>query len=166
MTGPCTLPLFYWVVQLGGFRRAAEELNTTQPAVSVRITGLEAQLGSRLLEWDRRSRVSLTPREIELMAYAGRMMALQAEMMGAMRGSVRLGTSETIVHTWLTALLRRVQEVHPLVTVDVSVDIGSSLRAALLAGEVDIAFLLGRVVVPGIRSAVPCEYHRARRRAC
>lgn len=41
------------------FSRAAEELRTSQPAVSRHISGLEAQLGTRLFE-RRRNRVALT----------------------------------------------------------------------------------------------------------
>lgn len=162
-----TLEIVYWVVKLGGFRRAAEKLHTTQPAISARVAALEAQLGTRLIERDRRRRISVTPSGIELLGYAERILALQGEMLAAMtspgdlRGTVRLGTSETIVHTWLSQLIRRLHEVYPHVTIDISVDISSSLRTALLAGEVDVAFLLGPVTAPGIRSAALCEYDLA-----
>ena len=57
---PRSVEVFYWVVQLGGFRRAADRLHTTQPAVSARIAGLEAALGVRLLERGQRRRVRAT----------------------------------------------------------------------------------------------------------
>lgn len=159
-----TLEVFYWVVQLGGFRRAAEKLHTTQPAVSNRIALLEARLGVSLLDRNRRRRVALTPRGIEVLAYAERILALEGEMMAALadpsglRGTVRLGTSETIVHTWLSALIRRVHELHPSITLDISVDISLNLRDALIKGEVDVAFLLGAVTAPRIRNLPLCEY--------
>ena len=49
-----TLETFMWVANLRSFRGAAEKLNTTQPAVSMRIAQLEEDLGVRLLERDRR----------------------------------------------------------------------------------------------------------------
>ena len=49
-----TLETFMWVATLRSFRGAAEKLNTTQPAVSMRIAQLEDFLGIRLIERDRR----------------------------------------------------------------------------------------------------------------
>jgi DNA-binding transcriptional LysR family regulator len=51
---------FLAVATFGSFRRAAESLNLTQPAVSARIKGLERSLGARLFERDRREGVSLS----------------------------------------------------------------------------------------------------------
>ncbi len=152
------------MVQLEGFRRAAEKLHTTQPAVSGRIAALEAGLGCRLLERDRRRRVVPTAQGTALLAYAGRMLALRAEMLTAMtvpgdlRGTVRLGVSETIVHTWLSRLIQVLHAQHPHLGVDISVDISASLRAALLAGEVDVALLLGPVAAPGVQDVALCSY--------
>ena len=162
-----SLEVFYWVVQLGGFRRAAAKLNTTQPAVSSRVAGLEASLGGPLLDRDRRRKLSVTPRGTALLGYAERLLALHGEMQAAMgspdglRGTVRLGVSETIVHTWLSTLVRRLHQVHPLVAVDIAVDISANLRTALVAGEVDAAFLLGTVASPRVRCLPLCDYHLA-----
>lgn len=162
-----TLGVFFWVARLGGFRRAAERLHTTQPAVSGRIAALEAALGARLLDRDRRRAVALTPKGVALLGYAERLLALHGEMVAAvgdpsgLRGTVRLGTSETIVHTWLSALARRLHEVYPLVTLDISVDISPSLRDALLGGELDVALLLGPVSAPRVRNVPLCSYELA-----
>lgn len=159
-----SLEVFYWVVQLGGFRRAAGKLNTTQPAVSSRVAGLEAALGGPLLDRNRRRKLSVTPRGVALLGYAERLLALHGEMQAAMggpdglRGTVRLGVSETIVHTWLSPLIRRLHQVHPQVAVDIAVDISANLRTALLAGEIDAAFLLGPVVSPRVRCLPLCDY--------
>lgn len=159
-----SVEVFYWVVRLGGFRRAAERLGTTQPAVSARVAGLEAALRVRLLDRGQRRRVSLTPDGMRLMAYAERMLALQAEMEAAFQGTarlggtLRLGVSETIVHTWLSRLLRQVHDVHPELQVDIVVDVSRSLRTMLLGGEVDLAFLLGPVASPGVHDLVLCEH--------
>lgn len=45
---------FVAVADLGTFRRAAERLNTTQPNISNRIAGLEAQLRVSLMQRDAR----------------------------------------------------------------------------------------------------------------
>ncbi|RVD71677.1 LysR family transcriptional regulator, partial [Mesorhizobium sp. M4A.F.Ca.ET.029.04.2.1] len=44
------LETFVLVATFGSFRKAAERLNTTQPAVSTRIAGLEEALGAKLFE--------------------------------------------------------------------------------------------------------------------
>jgi len=159
-----SLEVFYWVVQLGSFRRAAGKLNTTQPAVSSRVAGLEAALGGPLLDRGRRRKLSVTPRGVALLGYAERLLALHGEMQAAMggpdglQGTVRLGVSETIVHTWLSPLIRRLHQVHPQVAVDIAVDISANLRTALLAGEIDAAFLLGPVASPRVRCLPLCDY--------
>src|SRR3954463_11858294 len=97
-----TIETFLWVANLRSFRGAAEKLNTTQPAVSMRIAQLEDLLGVRLLDRDRRV-VAPTQKGQVLLAYAERLMRLHAEMIEAvgdrstMRGIVRLGCSGTIV---------------------------------------------------------------------
>jgi DNA-binding transcriptional LysR family regulator len=161
---PRSVEVFYWVVVLGGFRRAAEKLATTQPAVSARVAGLEAALGARLLDRGQRRRISPTPAGLQLMAYAERLLALQDEMRAAflapaaLRGTVRLGVAETIVHTWLGTLVQRLHEAYPLIELDIVVEISAVLRASLLAGEVDVALLLGPVAAAGVRD-LPLDEH-------
>ena len=110
-----TLETFMWVANLRSFRGAAEKLHTTQPAISMRIAQLEDDLKVRLIERDRRM-VAMTHKGQELLGYAERLMRLRAEMIEAvgdrstMRGIVRLGVSETIVHTWLPTLIERVEQ--------------------------------------------------------
>jgi len=132
------------VAQLGGFRRAAAKLNTTQPANS-----------GRLLERDR-GRVRPTARGIVLLGYAGRMLALRAEMQAAMqdtgvlRGTVRLRVPETIVHTGFGRLIHALVAAHPRLTVDLLVDVSPRLCSGLIAGKLDVAILLGPVVAAGV----------------
>ncbi|MGL1138605.1 LysR family transcriptional regulator, partial [Vibrio parahaemolyticus] len=45
-----SLETFVWVLRLGGFRKAAERLNTTQPAISARVSQLEDELGVSLFD--------------------------------------------------------------------------------------------------------------------
>ncbi|GGF37181.1 LysR family transcriptional regulator [Aliidongia dinghuensis] len=161
-----TLETFYWVARLGGFRRAAEKLNTTQPAVSARIQQLEQAFNTRLIDRDKRHS-ALTPKGVELFAYAERMLALRTEMVmavteaGSLRGTVRLGLSETIVHTWLARLVKRLHERYPAITLEISVDVSANLRDALLAGELDIALLLGPISAPKIMNLPLCRYPMA-----
>src|ERR1044072_3972701 len=107
-----TIETFLWVATLRSFRGAAEKLNTTQPAVSMRIAQLEDLLGVRLLERDRRS-VAPTSKGQELIGYAERLIRLRGEMIEAvgdrstMRGIVRLRCSATTVPTSVPARAAR-----------------------------------------------------------
>lgn len=154
---------FLWVVTLGSFRGAAQKLNTTQPAVSQRIAQLEREMGVKLLQRDRRA-IAPTPSGRRMMLYAEKLMALRSEMMTAvgdrseMRGVLRLGVAETIVHTWLPQLVKSVNETYPNLSLEIEVDITSNLRTRLLAQEIELAFLLGPLSVPTIRNRVLCDY--------
>jgi DNA-binding transcriptional LysR family regulator len=158
-----SIETFLWVANLRSFRGAAEKLNTTQPAVSMRISQLEGQLGVRLLDRDRRA-VAPTPKGQELIGYAERMMRLRAEMIEAvgdrsiMRGIVRLGCSETIVHTWLPMLIERVNHAYPNLELEIEVDISPNLRERLVARDLDIALLLGPIGDPNIHSRTLCSF--------
>ena len=152
-----SLEVFFWVVKLGGFGRAAERLHITQPGISQRISQIEARHNVRLLDRSGHKAVVLTAKGIELYAYAERLLALHSEMMGCLSapvglsGPVRIGVSETLVHTLLGDLIGHLHEAHPLVTPEIVVDTSPNLRAALLSGKLDVALLLGPVGEPGAR---------------
>jgi DNA-binding transcriptional LysR family regulator len=148
-----TLQIYYWTATLGSFSRAAERLNTTQPAVSHRIAALERAFGLTLIHRAPRH-LSLSPKGHELLGYAERILRLHGEVVEAMTapatrsGSLRLGVSETIVHTWLTAFIDRMGRTYPGIAIDLAVDISPHMREALLRRDLDLAFLVGPVTTP------------------
>src|SRR6202051_2091671 len=123
-----SIETFLWVVTLGSFRAAGEKLNTTQPAISQRIAQLEREVGVRLLNRDHRV-ASPTPSGRQLMVYAEKLIGLRSEMMAevsdrsAMRGVLRLGVAETIVHTWLSRLIKSGNIAYPNLSLEVGGDI-------------------------------------------
>jgi DNA-binding transcriptional LysR family regulator len=154
---------FLWVVTLGSFRGAAQKLNTTQPAISQRIAQLEGDMGVQLLKRDRRA-ATPTPAGRRLMLYAEKLIGLRSEMMASvsdrsdMRGVLRLGVAETIVHTWLPQLIKNVNQTYPNLSLEIEVDITSNLRARLLAQEIELAFLMGPLSISNIRNRVLGDY--------
>lgn len=154
---------FLWVVTLGSFRGAAQKLNTTQPAISQRIAQLEHEMGVRLLQRDRRA-ATPTSAGRRMMLYAEKLIGLRSEMLAAvgdrseMRGVLRLGVAETIVHTWLPQLIKSVNRAYPNLSLEIEVDITSNLRARLLAQEIELAFLMGPLSISTIRNRVLCDY--------
>ena len=158
-----SIETFLWVVTLGSFRGASQRLNTTQPAISQRIAQLERELGVKLLNRDHRI-ASPTPSGRRLMVYAEKLIALRSEMVAevsdrsAMRGVLRLGVAETIVHTWLPRLIKGVNSAYPNLSLEIDVDITPNLRARLVAQEIELAFLLGPLSASSVRNKVLCDY--------
>jgi len=158
-----SIETFLWVVTLGSFRGAGQRLNTTQPAISQRIAQLERELGVKLLNRDHRV-ASPTPSGRQLMVYAEKLIGLRSEMMAAVgdrsatRGVLRLGVAETIVHTWLSRLIKSVNTAYPNLSLEIEVDITPNLSARLLAQEIELAFLVGPLSVSSVRNRVLCDY--------
>lgn len=152
-----SLEVFYWVVELRSFSRAAHHLNTSQPAVSQRVSALEQRLGYELLVRPTRA-CRLTDRGRILFDYAEQFVRLQAQMESdvmtpsGIRRTIRLGVSETIVHTWLSSFVESVYAEMPNLTIDIMVDITPRMFHSLEAKELDMAFMLGPVSDPGYES--------------
>lgn len=70
---------FLWVARLGGFRKAAERLNLSQPAVSTRISNLEHELRVPLFERGPGVLV-LTKHGTLLLSYAEQMLFVEEEI--------------------------------------------------------------------------------------
>jgi DNA-binding transcriptional LysR family regulator len=163
MTDFKAIETFLWVATLGSFRGAAQKLNTTQPAISQRIAQLEREVGVKLLQRDRRA-VLPTPSGRQLMVYAEKLIGMRSEMLAAvgdrsaMRGVLRLGVAETIVHTWLPQLIKSVNQAYPNLSLEIEVDITSNLRTRLLAQEIDLAFVVGPLSVSTVRNRMLCDY--------
>jgi DNA-binding transcriptional LysR family regulator len=158
-----SIETFLWVVKLGSFRGAAHRLNTTQPAISQRIAQLEREMGVKLLNRDHRV-ASPTPSGRHMMVYAEKLIGLRSEMIAevgdrtAMRGVLRLGVAETIVHTWLPRLIKSVNATYPNLSLEIEVDITPHLNASLLAQEIELALVLGPPPDAGVRNRVLCDY--------
>ncbi len=141
---------FLWVARLGGFRKAAERLHLSQPAVSTRIANLEDELRVPLFERGPGDLV-LTKHGTLLLSYAEQMLFVEEEIKQRVanpseaEGLFRVGASETIAQAWLPEFLKAFSEQYPRVNVDLTVDISLNLRAAVLERRLDLVFLMGPV---------------------
>lgn len=141
---------FLWVARLGGFRKAAERLHLSQPAVSTRIANLEDELRVPLFERGPGDLV-LTRHGSLLLSYAEQMLFVEEEIKqrvadpSEVEGLFRVGASETIAQAWLPDFLKAFSEAYPRVNIDLTVDISLNLRSALLERRLDLAFLMGPV---------------------
>lgn len=157
------LDTFYWVATLGSFRAASRKLNLTQPAISARIQVLEQDLGAEVFLREVRN-AELTAEGRRLLPYAERLMRLDQDVLAAFAEStsveqtIRLGSSETIVSTWLPDFLEHLSRTHRGLSFDLSVDATDNLRNALVAREIDLAFLMGPVAEVSITNQDICAY--------
>lgn len=142
------LEAFYWVVTLNSFNKAAMKLQTTQPAISQKITAIENDLGFKVL--DRSSRqIKATEKGQTLFKYAEKFIRLENELTAELTenqqftGVIRLGVSETIIHTWLVEYMQQVQQEFPRVSVEIVVNLTPDLQEGVRTGDLDMAFLLG-----------------------
>ncbi|MEP0235950.1 LysR family transcriptional regulator [Roseibium sp.] len=144
------LRTFLWVARLGGVRRAAEQMNISQPAVSSRIASLEAFLGAELFTRSSTG-VFLTKQGVLLRAHAEQIAALveriKADIMPAdsVSSLLRLGVAETVAQTCLPDFLTRLHQTFPKLKIEVSVDISLNLREMLLERSLDLAILMGPI---------------------
>ncbi len=157
------LDTFYWVATLSRFRAAAERLHLTQPAITARIQVLEQDLGAEVFVRDTRN-AELTPVGRKLLPYAEKLMKLDQSVVSAfsdtvtVEQTVRMGSSETIVGSWLPDFLAHFATTRPNLNFDLNVDASNNLRNALIAREIDLAFLMGPVAEASIENVDLCSY--------
>jgi len=143
------LKVFRVVAEQLNFRRAAEHLFLTQPAVTLQIKALESDLGVRL--FDRAAgRISLTRQGTVLLRYARRLAALVAEAErelggadGAVSGELSLGVSTTIAQYVLPRLLGAFLEEHPRVQFSLHSGNTAEIVRLLLDGSVSVGLIEG-----------------------
>ena len=142
------LEAFVWVADLGSFRKAADRLNTTQPNVSSRIALLEGAMKRKLMERDAGS-VRLTSKGIQMIEYARKVLrtadafADAAAEPSLIDGTLRLGVTEMIVHTWLSDFLKALSTTFPQLHVELTVDLSVNLERELAARTLDLALQNG-----------------------
>ena len=147
------LETFLWVARLRSFSAAAERLHTTQAAISNRIATLERDLGVRLFDRDARS-VRLSPDGEKALARVETIVRMThdlREQIGdghALRGTITIGTIDTVVYTWLPFLLERLKSRYPGVSIDLAVDTSLAVARQLQERNLDLALIVGPVHGP------------------
>jgi DNA-binding transcriptional LysR family regulator len=136
---------FVLVADLKSFTRAAEALETTQSAVSLKIKRLEDGLGRRLLERTPR-RVRLSAEGSAFLGAARNLVAAHESAVGAFAVEHRrliVGISHHIVGTELAALLKRMNATDPGMVMELHIDSSRAVLEAFDGGELDAAIVLG-----------------------
>jgi len=138
------LAAFHAVARAGSISRGAEQLMTSQPAVSRQVADLEAELGVTL--FDRLPRgVRLTDAGGVLAEFAHRMAVLEQEadraireLRGLARGRLAIGASTTIAAYVLPPVFGEFHRRHPRVELSMEVANSDVIERKLLDGELDL----------------------------
>jgi len=125
------------------FKKAADELGLTQPALSRSIQLTEERYGAKLFDRDRGG-VRLTPlgclfveRAAALMREAADFERITLRHFRGMEGSVAFGVSPSTARGCLSMLLGKLSIERPHVTVNVAVRRTSALLPMFIAGEIE-----------------------------
>src|SRR5678815_2350535 len=153
------LRAFVAIAESGTFTAGALRVHVTQAAISMQIRQLETEIGAKVFVRAPRH-VILTEAGEQLLRRARHILrehdaALDeiAELAGAERGRLRIGSASAMVLTdQLPAILRDVRAQHPAADISVTSGTSEALVEQILAGEVDIAFVSLPVDVRGIKT--------------
>jgi len=117
------LEAFYLVVKRKSFTRAAEELNVTQPAVTIQVKSLEKSLNLKLIQQAGR-RMQLTEAGDLLYQYAEKIFDLVSDVKEKMkdfkklmRGTLQIGTTKNYARYIMPSLLSTFQKRFPRIKV-------------------------------------------------
>jgi DNA-binding transcriptional LysR family regulator len=135
---------FVLVADLRSFTRAADALDSTQSAISLKLKRLEERLGHRLIE--------RTPRMVRLSAKGEMFLPAARNLLGAHddalsvlareRTTLKVGISHHIVGGELPALLRHIHRADPALLVEMRVSSSRDVEADFDRGVLDAALVL------------------------
>jgi DNA-binding transcriptional LysR family regulator len=151
------LTVFRAVAAQRSFRRAAEALYLTQPAVTQQIKALESELGAPLFDRTGKA-VSLTQAGELLLGRAAEshelLLHAQAELAaleGRVTGPLRLAVSMTIVQYILPPMLGRFLRLYPGIDLRMQSANTGDVATAILDGSVDLGLVEGPVHRPELK---------------
>lgn len=140
------LEALYWIAKLGGFAQAANQLHTSQSAVSKRVHELELLFDTELFDRTQRT-ARLTEKGEEMFVLAARLLEQrdaaveQFSKPGVVERRLRIGVTELTAMTWLPRLVGLIQQHYPKVILEPDVDDSLQLRDKLLADELDLVIV-------------------------
>ncbi len=143
------LKFFAEVARRQSFTRAAEALRIAQPAVSIAIRKLEAELELTLLNRQEK-KVTLTTEGEKLLAHAARIQDCcqaaeeeMAELKGLGRGEVRIGIPPMMSAYFFPRIIMRFRERFPDLKVIVAGEGAASIQDKIERGEIDMGVIAG-----------------------
>ena len=134
---------FVLVADFQSFTRAAEALETSQAAISVKLKRLEERLGERLIE--------RTPRLVRLSARGAAFLGVARDFISAHERALaglsstprrfRLGVADQVTGSELPVLLSRLHAHDPALLIEVQIEASRNLVNAFERGKLDAAIV-------------------------
>lgn len=145
MLDPVLLRTFVAVAETLSFTGAAARLGLSQPTVSQHVRKLEQSAGRMLVLRDTRT-VSLTDNGEAMLGFARSILAAQDQAASyftgtAMRGRLRFGSADNLALTQVPGILRDFRQLHPQITLELTVSQSPVLLRRLQAGQLDLVFI-------------------------
>jgi DNA-binding transcriptional LysR family regulator len=142
------LEMFVAMVEEGSFRKAAERVFRTQPALTMAIRKLEQELGAPLFDRSNRSDYVLTDSGEVLYEHAKRLLNLRDEGLAALEqlhtfqsGRIRVGANESTSLYLLPQLILEFREQYPKIKIEVSRQLSAKLPYELHQRNLDFAII-------------------------
>lgn len=141
------LEAFYLVIKRKSFTRAAEELNVTQPAVTIQVKSLEKSLNLKLVQHVGK-RIQLTEAGEILYQYAEKIFDLvtdanekMRDFRKLMRGTLQIGTTKNYARYIMPALLSEFQRRFPRIKVILDEGNSEDMAKSVLEKKNELALI-------------------------
>ena len=145
------LKILHAIFSEGSFKKAAEKLYISQPAVSLQIQNLERQLNTPLFYRDKR-KARLTETGQLLIKYCERILSLCDETCRALdelhtlqSGSLIIGASQTTGTYLMPRLIGLFRHKYPQIEVELQVHSTRKIAWGIATGRIDLAIVGGEV---------------------
>jgi DNA-binding transcriptional LysR family regulator len=160
------LQVFLSVAKHLNYTRAGEEVNLSQPSVSVRIRQLERDLGSKLFE-QLGKQIALTQAGQLLVSHAARVIAAMDdarhaidELQGLERGLLRIGASTTPGMYLIPRTIAHFKQRYPKIEIRLAINDTRRIEEGVIRNDFDFGFVGGHLageevdVVPWITDEI------------
>jgi DNA-binding transcriptional LysR family regulator len=141
------LEAFYLVIKMGGYTKAAEELNVTQPAVTIQVKSLERSLNLKLIQQVGK-RMQLTQAGETLHQYAEKIFDIVSDANAKMRdfkklmgGTLQIGTTKNYARYIMPSLLSEFQRRFPRIKVILDEGNSEDMAKSVLEKKNELALI-------------------------
>lgn len=145
------LRILHAILNEGSFKKAAEKLYISQPAVSLQVQNLERQLNTPLFYRDKR-KARLTETGQLLIKYCERILSLCEETCRALdelhtlqSGGLTIGASQTTGTYLMPRLIGIFRRKYPQIAIELQVDSTRKISWGVANGSIDLALVGGEI---------------------
>jgi len=152
------LEVFEAIMAVGSISRAADQLNLSQPAVSIALANLEDSVGFKLFQRDRgffaptREALLLQGEMAQGLVALSRVAQRVAEIRAGSTGSVRIATNGAMAIHFLPPLIAAYQRTHSDVHIEILVRSSRQVADWVSSRQIDVGLIDTPVPVAGLNA--------------